>query len=128
MRLNHINLAVTDVPSAQAFFETHFNLRFIGSRSPDKLVVLADDNDSIITLSNMERRGEIAYPRSFHIGFSQPSRAAVEAIHDRLLEAGHQAPAPRTIHGAWSFYFEAPGGVTVEVLHQPQIPGVRPVQ
>ena len=128
MRLNHINLAVPDVPQAQALFETFFGLRFIGSRTPDTLVVLVDDNDSVITLSNLDRSSEVAYPKMFHIGFSQPSRAAVEAIHGRLREAGYDVPVPKTIHGAWSFYFNTPVGVTIEVLHQPEIPGVKPVQ
>ena len=128
MRLNHINLAVTDVPLARAFFETHSGLRFIGSQAPDKLVVLADESDSVITLSNFERGDEISYPKSFHIGFSQPSRDAVEAIRQSLCDAGYEVPAPKTIHGAWSFYFDAPAGFTIEVLHQAPIPGVKPVQ
>jgi hypothetical protein len=39
----------------------------------------------------------------------------VNEIHQRLRQDGIEAPAPKRMHGAWAFYFNAPGGFRVEV-------------
>jgi hypothetical protein len=36
----------------------------------------------------------------------------------RLASDGFDAESPREYHGAWAFFFQAPGGYNVEVLHQ----------
>ena len=59
---------------------------------------------------------EIRYPANFHIGFGQASAEAVNAIHKRLRDDGYDVPEPSRQHGAWTFYFTAPGGFTIEVL------------
>jgi catechol 2,3-dioxygenase-like lactoylglutathione lyase family enzyme len=56
-------------------------------------------------------------PRHLHIGFHQDSDQAVEDVHARLLAAGIDAPKPRRMHGAWAFYFSAPGGIYIEISH-----------
>ena len=127
MRLNHINIAVQDVPLTRAFLEEHFGLRFIGALAPDKLAALVDDAASIVTISNLEKDTVYSYPRTFHIGFSQPSREAVDRVRTGLCQAGYEVELPKMIHGAWSFYFAAPGGFTIEVMYQEPIPGVEPL-
>lgn len=44
------------------------------------------------------------------------SEAYVNAIHRRLKEDGYDAPPSSRQHHAWTFYFTAPGGFTIEVL------------
>ncbi len=127
MRLNHINLAVPDVPLTRTFLERHFGLRFIGALAPNKLAALMDDAANIVTISNLEKDTVYSYPRTFHIGFSQPSREEVDRVRTRLCQAGYEVESPRMIHGAWSFYFSAPGGFTIEVMYQEPIPGVEPL-
>ena len=58
----------------------------------------------------------VRYPSSFHIGFIQPSPARVDEINKRLRDDGFTVDAPAHLHGSWTFYFQAPGGFTVEVL------------
>jgi catechol 2,3-dioxygenase-like lactoylglutathione lyase family enzyme len=58
----------------------------------------------------------VRYPSSFHIGFIQPSPARVDEINKRLRDDGFNVDAPAHLHGSWTFYFQAPGGFTVEVL------------
>ncbi len=41
----------------------------------------------------------------------------MDELHARLAAAGFEANPPREFHGAWTFYFQAPGGFTVEVQH-----------
>jgi Lactoylglutathione lyase and related lyases len=58
----------------------------------------------------------VRYPSSFHIGFIQPSPARVDEINKQLRDDGFNVDAPAHLHGSWTFYFQAPGGFTVEVL------------
>ncbi len=64
-------------------------------------------------------KGEnVIYPEGFHIGFLQESESQVNEIHDRLKADGIAVPAPQRLQGGrWSFYFESPGGFTIEVEH-----------
>lgn len=115
MILNHLNLAVSDVPQTQAFFKKYFGLRAVTKPSP-ALVVLRDDAGMVLTLSNFDRAPEVHYPEHFHIGFIQESPAQVDALHQRLMADGFAANPPRKFHGSWTFYLRAPGGFLVEVL------------
>jgi catechol 2,3-dioxygenase-like lactoylglutathione lyase family enzyme len=118
MRLNHINLTVADVPKSRDFFSNFFGFKCVAERGRDALAVMVDDSGFILTLNNFDKAAEVAYPGAFHIGFMQDSREKVDEIHARLKAGGLDPQAPREFHGAWTFYFEAPGGFTVEVGHQ----------
>ncbi len=110
MKLNHVNLTVTDVPAAAHFLETYFGLR---SRGGNKgLTVLFDDDDLVLTLM---KAGEVAYPKTFHIGFSQESDERVNEIYQRMKDDGFEIDPPQRSH-AWTFYVSAPGGFVVEVM------------
>ena len=117
MRLNHLNLTVPDVAESQRFFETHFGLRCVFQRGT-RLAVLMDDSGFAFTLSNFDGSTEVKYPGAFHIGFMQESRERVDEIYRRIKADGFDAEPPREFHGAWTFYFHAPGGFLVEVGHQ----------
>ncbi|MCK6627146.1 MAG: VOC family protein [Anaerolineae bacterium] len=110
MKLNHINLTVTDVPGTVKFLETYFELRSQGGDG--KFAVLFDDDNLVLTLI---KGGQVKYPRTFHIGFGQASQARVNEIYQRLKEDGFEVEPPQQLH-AWTFYVQAPGGFTVEVL------------
>ena len=118
MRMNHINLAASDVPASRAFLETYFGLRCRAAPGPETIVVLTDDDDCLVTLSNFKKTDDVVYPGGFHIGFMQSSRAAVDAMHARLSGDGITVGPCKKFHGAWTFYVKAPGGFTVEVGHQ----------
>ena len=74
---------------------------------------LFDDSGLVLTL--MKSGQAIKYPGSFHIGFAQPSEEAVNTIYHRLTQDGFEIAPPQRSH-AWTFYVNAPGGFTVEVL------------
>lgn len=42
MKLNHLDLQVSDIHAARAFFETHFGLRCVYTRR-DEIALLEDD-------------------------------------------------------------------------------------
>jgi hypothetical protein len=48
----------------------------------------------------------------------QESRERVDEIHARLAADGFNLEPPKEFHGAWTFYFRAPGGFLLEVGHQ----------
>jgi lactoylglutathione lyase len=119
--LNHLNLSVTDVPAARRFLETYFGLQAhtnpytgeaTGAGDHPSFVVLFDDRGMVLTL--MKARA-VVYPATFHIGFIQPTEAAVDELYARLQADGFDADPPARSH-AWTFYVKAPGGFVVEVL------------
>ena len=118
MRLNHLNLTVPDVPRTREFFETYFGFRCVAERGRDTLAVLVDEAGFVLTLNNFGKTTAVEYPGAFHVGFMQESRERVDEIHGRLKSGGFDVEPPREFHGAWTFYFRAPGGFLVEVLHQ----------
>ncbi len=118
MKLNHINLTVTDVPETVKFLEKYFGLRRYGGKGEEigkKFEALFDDDDLVLTLMKGGRTKEIYYPRTFHIGFGQESDERVNEIYQRLKDDGFDVQPPQRSH-AWTFYVQAPGGFTVEVL------------
>ena len=112
MHLNHVNLGVTEVPATVAMFETFFGLRRTGMPVNDKMAFLTDDGGGILSLFRVK---DATYPKIFHIGFIQERVEHVHAIHARLTEGGFAPETPREEHGRVTFYFQAPGGFTVEV-------------
>ena len=117
MKLNHLNLTVTDASETRKFLETYFGLRSMeGMEEKKTFAMLRDDNGLVLTLIRGSRETEVEYPATFHIGFTQESEAQVNEINQRLKEDGYEVPPPARLHGSWTFYFRAPGGFTIEVL------------
>lgn len=111
MKLNHLNLTVTDVSAAQGFLENYFGLKCIGSRG-NGFAVLNDDDGFVLTLMKAK---EAQYPNTFHIGFPQKDEEEVNKMNQRLKEDGFDVKPPQHLHG-YTFYVDAPGGFTVEVM------------
>jgi lactoylglutathione lyase len=110
MKMNHLNLTVTDVTAAAQFLETYFGLRNQGGNKG--FTVLFDDNGLVLSL--MKAR-DVTYPGTFHIGFIQESEQRVNEMYQQLKDDGFEVEPPQRHHG-WTFYVQAPGGFTVEVL------------
>jgi catechol 2,3-dioxygenase-like lactoylglutathione lyase family enzyme len=113
MKLNHINLTVTDVQAAAKFLARYFGMRPYAGEDDPKFTVLFDDDGLVLTL--MKGGKGIRYPGTFHIGFMQESEEKVNAINQQMKADGFDVRPPERFH-AWTFYVQAPGGFTVEVL------------
>ncbi|MCP3740720.1 VOC family protein [Rossellomorea sp. BNER] len=111
MKLNHINLTVTDVNAAREFLETYFGLQTKNTQG-DSFAVMTDEDGMLLALM---KGTQVNYPKSFHIGFSQESKERVNEINQRLKDDGFDVKPPKMAH-RWTFYVKAPGGFTVEVL------------
>ncbi len=112
MRLNHLNIGVPDLDEASTFLITHFGLREV-HRQKDFIAILLDDAGFVLAVS---RDPEPKYPKLFHIGFLQDSRAEVDALFGHFKELGLvKGEGPRPVHGSYGFYFTALGNVMFEV-------------
>lgn len=79
---------------------------------PLAFAALFDDNGLVLTLMKGK---QVSYPNTFHIGFIQESKDRVNEINQRMKDDGFDVEPPQQSHG-WTFYVQAPGGFTVEVL------------
>jgi catechol 2,3-dioxygenase-like lactoylglutathione lyase family enzyme len=115
MKLNHIDLQVSDVSRARAFFETHFGLRCTYQRK-EQLAMLQDDDGLVFGVSNLFGSAPPVYPPDFHIGFILANESEVRAVHERLVGAGVEMKTDLR-RGGPNMYFMCvgPDGITIEV-------------
>jgi catechol-2,3-dioxygenase len=116
MKLNHINLTVTDVSEAMDFLIKYFGMRSMGANKG--MGFLTDENDGrgfVLTLMKATENTQGRYPGTFHIGFFIEGKETVDEINRRLKQDGFDVPAPENSGHAYGFYVEAPGGFSVEV-------------
>ena len=115
MRLNHINLTVTDVPAAAAFLTIYFGLISHGGNAG--MAVLRDtagDDGMVLTLMKANPL-KVHYPETFHVGFFVASRDDVNAVYASMRADGMQVDEPSDTGHSYGFYVTAPGGFLVEV-------------
>ncbi|RKD56679.1 VOC family protein [Rhizobium sp. WW_1] len=121
MRLNHLDLHVPDVAATRDVLVSAFGLTEVGTRGANGLAILRDDAGLELVISRPVEKfggGDAVSVglNTYHIGFMQPSREAVDALFERAKSAGceiWQPPAAR--RGGWSFYCFAPGRILIEV-------------
>jgi len=87
MKLNHVDLQVSDVTRAREFFETNFGFRCLFQRR-EELALLEDDAGLSLGVSNLFKSPAPVYPPDFHIGFILETEADVRAHYERLKAAG----------------------------------------
>jgi catechol-2,3-dioxygenase len=118
-KLNHINLAVSDVPELTRFFEAGFGFRVAEQRGTGKFAVLLGEDGFALILMHDKKVTSDTYPALFHIGFLLASEEEVRQHYARIVDAGFDAPAPAVLERGgdktFGFYCHAPGGVMVEV-------------
>jgi catechol 2,3-dioxygenase-like lactoylglutathione lyase family enzyme len=121
MQLNHLHLSVSDVTAASTFFTGHFNFLLIESRGNNGMAILKSETGFILVL--MRHSGNVnpadAYPAMFHIGFLVADELLVERKHAELKTSGYELSDLEMMRGARRFYCRAPGGIAVEVGHEP---------
>jgi catechol 2,3-dioxygenase-like lactoylglutathione lyase family enzyme len=114
-RLNHINLAVSDVPQLTRFFEVGFGFRVAEQRGSGKFAVLLGEEGFALILMHDKKVTATTYPALFHVGFLLGSEQDVKQHHARITEAGFEAPAPAILERGgdktFGFYCHVPGGV-----------------
>lgn len=71
------------------------------------------DKDGFII--NLMKGKEAQYPKTFHVGFPQENEELINKMNQRLKGDGFLVEPPKHAH-AYTFYVEAPGGFTIEVM------------
>jgi catechol 2,3-dioxygenase-like lactoylglutathione lyase family enzyme len=118
IKLNHINLPVTDVAASSKFFEQYFSFKCTSMKGNNMLAVMEGEDGFVLVLmaDSFNRDGNNNYPDAFHIGFLVDSHEQVTEVYDRLIKGGiivTQLPGP--LRGGYGFYFNAPGNILTEV-------------
>ena len=120
MRLNHLDLQVTDVLRTVEFFETIFGLELQSSRRSPAIAILGDGAGFVLVL---QRREAVVYPDGFHLGFLVDDVATVHEIHARARAAGLEIGDIDSNNRGTMTYCRAPDGYAVEVAcHRPRAP------
>jgi catechol-2,3-dioxygenase len=114
MKLNHLNLVVTNVAEAVAFFETYFGFTCTLVKGDDVIAVLKGEDD--FTLVIMTSKEDIHYPKAFHIGFMMDAMDKVDELYKRLKAGNISVDAPGKIRDSYGFYFHF-DGIMIEVGH-----------
>lgn len=112
MKINHINLTVTDAQASRHFFEKYFGFTCIEGTTDDATHVGLDDNEGML-LTLMQGK-EIKYPKTFHIGFLNQGEELTVEIYQQLKNDGFDVKPPGH-YRAKEFYFYTPFGFTIQI-------------
>jgi catechol 2,3-dioxygenase-like lactoylglutathione lyase family enzyme len=129
LKINHMNLSVSDVPALAKFFERCLGFTLTKLHTGDKFAVLHGEDGFLLILTYGKDAAHTSYPPMFHIGLLVAEESIVRVTHQRIIDAGYEVPELGILQRggppAFGFYCTAPGGVLVEVstpsLAQPQL-------
>lgn len=113
MQLNHLDLSVSDVAAASAFLHRHFGFTVLDTRGRQGMAVLAGEGGFVLVLTRVT--AELAYPKTFHIGFLVTEPAQVFAKHAELAAAGIAVAPVQEMRGGPCFYCRTEWGFMLEV-------------
>ena len=116
MKLNHINLVVSNVADAIRLFETYFSFKCTDIKG-DNIVAILKGADDFTLVIMTDKNGQTTYPNAFHIGFMLDSEDAVTKTYDNLKIGGITVgQEPRKIRDSFGFYFNFEN-IMIEVGH-----------
>ena len=123
MQLNHMHLSVSDVAACAACFVKHFHFALLETRGNNGLAILKGRNDVVLVLMRLPSGidPDKAYPPMFHVGFLTSDEAQVDATHAAMKADALDVSDIELTRGARRFYCKTPGGIVVEVGHEPEI-------
>jgi catechol 2,3-dioxygenase-like lactoylglutathione lyase family enzyme len=125
MKLNHLDIQVSDVPRAVALFEDLLGLRLESNRSSTAIAVLGDGEGFTLVLQRKKHEAE-RYPDGFHFGFIVPDPAEVRRFQERARAL--DLDVSDVIHNGRGVlaYWRTADGLLVEISwHAPRQQGER---
>ena len=114
MKLNHLDLHVSDVPALTQLLVDGFDLQPLTRLDSPKLAILTDGHGFTLVLQR-QRNDADAYPDGAHFGFLVDEPAEVHARRARLAAVGAEVSAVSADARGTRCYCRAPGGVLIEV-------------
>ena len=112
MKLNHLDLQVSDVRQTVAFFENVFDLQLTSNRSSPAIAILSDGAGFVLVLQRQEKP---SYPEGFHLGFLVDDVDIVHRMCSRSKAAGLEVSEIITNNRGTMIYCRMPDGYSVEV-------------
>ncbi len=122
MRLEHANLATSDVAGLAAFFEQFFGFEPVERRGKDAFVLLRKPDGFVLTLMKSKATDPDRYPTAFHLGLYCDTPEQVHAKHAELKTAGltvSDIQTPDRGGNVTTFYCTSPGNIMIEVATPP---------
>jgi catechol 2,3-dioxygenase-like lactoylglutathione lyase family enzyme len=116
MRVNHLDLLVSDVPATVIYFRRWFGLELRSNPGSKAIAILTDGHGFVLVLQRAAE-GE-RYPEGFHLGFLLDDPESVRALHARAREGGADVSDVIVNGRGTHLYFTAPDGYRVEVSCQ----------
>lgn len=114
MRLNHLDLQVSDVHGSVRIFVEVFGLDLLSNPRSSSMAILSDGADFVLVLQRMKNDGD-RYPRGFHLGFYVDTVAEVADAKGRAEAHGLEVSDVITGNRGTLIYCELPDGILVEV-------------
>ena len=115
MKLNHLDLSVSDLARTRDFFVAHFDFICLEDKS-EKMSILQGADGFILVLDKLKSTDPPNYPAQFHIGFILENEREVENKRAELQRAGIKVPPQlRKNTRGTMFYLTAPGAIMIEV-------------
>ena len=113
MKLNHLDLQVSDVPALTRFLVDHFDLQPLTRLDSPKIAIVTDGHGFTLVIQRC-RPGE-AYPEGAHIGFLVDDPAEVYARRARIAAAGVAISEVDVNARGTTCYCRAPGDILIEL-------------
>lgn len=118
MKLNHLDLPVSNPIKAADFFINYLGFKRIFTRE-DGLVVLIGDGDFALSLSPLQGGKIHEYPFGFHIGFNISDEIKFEKICNTLSINNIDIASPMgELGGAQTMQFYGPDNIIIEFAHR----------
>jgi len=118
MKLNHLDLQISDVPKTVSFFERFFDFELQSNRSSKAIAFLSDRHGFLLVLQHRKNDAE-RYPEGFHLGFLVDDEAQVVETRARLADAGHEVSEVIRNNRGVMIYCKAEDGILIEVSVRP---------
>jgi catechol 2,3-dioxygenase-like lactoylglutathione lyase family enzyme len=87
MKLNHLDLQVSDVRRAVTFFEHAFDFQLQSNRRSSSIAILSDGDGFVLVLQRKKSEVE-RYPDGFHVGFLVADEDSVRSFHGKAQRLG----------------------------------------
>lgn len=128
--IHHFDLTVADLDRSTAFYD--LVLPLLGFRrseaAPEGPIWAGAQLEVGLVAARTSAAHDRFAPGLHHLAFTAPSRAAVAALHERLVALGVEildAPAdyPQYAPGYYAVFFADPDGIKLEYVFTPKWPG-----
>ena len=117
MKLNHLDLQVSDVPRCVTFFEEAFGFQLQSNRRSTTIAILSDSDGFVLVLQRKKSATD-RYPDGFHFGFLLDDREAVLRFHARAHDLGLETSEVIENGRGTHVYCTGPDGLLAEVSYR----------